>query len=389
MPTTGHLGPLLPVMTTLKAHGAEIFCTSTPDYRLKLEPVGVEPLPFPAGLAEMADTPASGLPEILRLLALATERAYPWSLELIDEVKPDVVIVDSLVPWGRLAAAERGVPAVTSSTTFVVTADLDPTFRAKVGLLKEVLGGLPHLARWARTRARIKRRFGVDPGDPVTMLAGRADKTFAYVSRELQPGGDDIGDDVTFVGAAVERVQPDHAFLDEIPDGPLIYISLGTRLNERPDFLRTCLKAFADHPGPVLLSIGKRTDPAELGELPANAIVRDWVPQLPVLARTTLFITHGGMNSTCESLVHGVPMVFYPQTADQPRNAERVEILGAGVVLHGRSPDVAAIRSAAKRALRPEVAARAAELGEGLLTGGGTEAAAGVVLDLARETVPV
>ncbi len=388
MPTSGHINPLLPVLSALSERGADVICTTPTAFADRVSGAGATPIPFPEGLAERAEQPASGLPEICRLLVKATEDAYPWALELIDDLKPDVVLVDSIVPWGRMAAAKRGVPAVTSCSTFIVHTGLDSTLRAKLGLARELLIGTPHLLAWARTRSRIRRRFGVDPGDPVTMLGGRADHTFAYVSRELQPGGDTIGDDVTFVGSAVRPASPEHPDLAEIPDGPLVYISLGTRLNDRPDFLRSCLQAFADHPGPVLLSIGMRTDPAELGELPPNAIVRRSVPQLAVLARTQLFVTHGGMNSACESLVHGVPMVVYPQTADQPRVAARIEELGAGVVLHGRQPSVETIREAARRARSPRMAERAASLGAGLVEGGGTIRAAELVLEHANVPRP-
>src|ERR1700712_18314 len=332
MPTSGHINPLLPVLGALTERGAEVLCTGLPAWHDRLSAQGVQSLPYPPGIAELAEHPASGLAEICSMLVEATEVAYPWARDLIDEHRPDVVLTDAIVPWGRLAAAERGVPAVTSCTTFVVHGGLDADLRAKPGLAREVISGAPYLVRWARARRRLRKRFGIDTGDPVTMLAGRADRTFAYVSRELQPGGDRIGPDVEFVGSAVRPAPADHPELADLPAGPLVYISLGTRLNDRPDFLRSCLAAFADHPGPVLLSIGHRTDPAELGELPANAIVRRSVPQLAVLARAELFVTHGGMNSACESLVHGVPMVVYPQTADQPRVAARLEQLGAGVV---------------------------------------------------------
>lgn len=387
MPTTGHLNPLLPVLGALTGRGADVRCTSTPAHEQRLVAHGVQPVPYLPGLAERAEQPASGLAEICRMLAEATEVAYPWALDLIGEHEPDVVLTDSIVPWGRLAAGTLGIPAVTSCTTFVVHGGLDADLRAKLGLAREVIGGAPQLARWAWTRRRIRRRFAVDSGDPITMLAGRGDRTFAYVSRELQPGGDEIGDDVEFVGSAVRPASPDHPELADLPEGPLVYISLGTRLNDRPDFLRSCLEAFADHPGPVLLSIGHRTDPAALGPfpLPANAVIRRSVPQLAVLARARLFVTHGGMNSACESLVHGVPMVVYPQTADQPRVAARLEQLGAGVVLRGRRPSADEIREAARRATSGRTRARAAALGRGLMAGGGTERAAEIVLEMARE----
>lgn len=53
-------------------------------------------------------------------------------------------------------------------------------------------------------------------------------------------------------------------------------------------------------------------------------------PQLSVLKMADVFVTHGGMNSVSEALVHGVPLVVIPFITDQPTNARRIEELGLG-----------------------------------------------------------
>ncbi len=259
--------------------------------------------------------------------------------------------------------------------------NLDNSLAGKVSLVREVVTGLPDLVRYARSRRSIQRRWNLDIGDPVTLLAGLADLTIAHTSRELQPGPEVFDDTVRYIGTAVRPASPEHPDLDDLPDGPLVYASLGTLYNERPDFFRNVLAALADHPGPVLLSIGNRLDPATLGALPPNATVRPSVPQLAVLARAGAFITHGGMNSTTEGLVHGVPMVFCPQTADQPLVARRIAALGAGSVLKGHCPSPEQIRAAVEDVRSSGAAARAAELGRSLLACGGASAAADVVLE--------
>jgi MGT family glycosyltransferase len=67
-----------------------------------------------------------------------------------------------------------------------------------------------------------------------------------------------------------------------------------------------------------------------LGDIPANCLVQQFVPQLEILQRASLFITHGGMNSVNEAHSYNVPLVIVPQTADQHLIAKRVEKLGAG-----------------------------------------------------------
>lgn len=89
-------------------------------------------------------------------------------------------------------------------------------------------------------------------------------------------------------------------------------VSLGTLHAGSDDFFRTCFRVLADLPVRVLLAVGSHTFPARLGRPPANPLVRASVPQLEVLRRTAVFVTHGGTNSTLEGLSHGVPLAVIP-----------------------------------------------------------------------------
>ncbi|WP_430191030.1 nucleotide disphospho-sugar-binding domain-containing protein [Peribacillus frigoritolerans] len=83
----------------------------------------------------------------------------------------------------------------------------------------------------------------------------------------------------------------------------------------------------------VVLNIGRKLTVEQLGNVPDNFIIRNYVPQLDVLRQTDVFISHCGMNSTSESLYFEVPLVMLPMTNDQPIVAQRVKELGAGVIL--------------------------------------------------------
>jgi MGT family glycosyltransferase len=80
----------------------------------------------------------------------------------------------------------------------------------------------------------------------------------------------------------------------------------------------------------LVLSVGKNIDPENLGSIPSNTIVVRSAPQIELLKRAALCITHAGLNTTLESLARGVPMVAIPIGYDQPGTAARIAHHGTG-----------------------------------------------------------
>jgi MGT family glycosyltransferase len=114
---------------------------------------------------------------------------------------------------------------------------------------------------------------------------------------------------------------------------PLVYASMGTILNGRVDVFRTIVAALARNPGvQLVLSVGDRINPADLGSVPKNAIIAKRTPQLEVLKQASVCITHSGLNTVLESLAQGVPQVAIPVTFDQPGVAARIAHHKTGVV---------------------------------------------------------
>jgi MGT family glycosyltransferase len=114
------------------------------------------------------------------------------------------------------------------------------------------------------------------------------------------------------------------------------------------------------------------------------------VPQLEVLSRASLFVTHGGMNSVNEALSAGVPMLVVPQGADQPLVAERVTTLGAGLSLRPEEVTVDSVRSRARRLLsEPSFRESAAALAVDQHEGGGFRRAADELERFALSPAPV
>jgi zeaxanthin glucosyltransferase len=118
---------------------------------------------------------------------------------------------------------------------------------------------------------------------------------------------------------------------EKLTGKPLIYASLGTLLNGLKKVYGTILEAVAEFPEmQVVLSVGKNLSPDDLGPIPSNTIVVRIAPQIELLKRATVCITHAGLNTTLEALAQGVPMVAIPIGFEQPGIAARIAYHGVG-----------------------------------------------------------
>lgn len=107
---------------------------------------------------------------------------------------------------------------------------------------------------------------------------------------------------------------------------PIIYISLGSIISNR-GFCKMCIRAFRDTEFTVILNTG-RVDLNSLGKIPKNIFPYSFVPQIEVLKKTDIFLSHCGMNSINEALCLAVPMIAMPFMNDQISNAKRLVELG-------------------------------------------------------------
>jgi zeaxanthin glucosyltransferase len=114
---------------------------------------------------------------------------------------------------------------------------------------------------------------------------------------------------------------------------PLIYASMGTLQNGLESVFRAIAEAATPHRNlQLVLSIGDYLDLDQIGPLPSNAVVVRHAPQLELLKRASVCITHAGLNTVLEALAHGVPQVAIPITVDQPGVAARIAEKQTGLV---------------------------------------------------------
>lgn len=390
IPAHGHVNPSLPLVSELARRGERVIYYNSEAFRVKVEGAGAEfrayNAPEEARVGQGADSP---LDVMARIMTVA-EAAILAVLDDVRAAQPDYVIYDSMCVWGKQIARILGLPAICSCSIFFVGSQNFSALPREGAIGRSVLGHPVEAARHLWTHfsvaRRLKRRYGVDSPGVFDFFGNPGDMTLVYTSRYFQIGGERLDDTFKFVGPSlVER--NDHAdfpfeFLD---GGPAIYISLGTIFNNRPHFFRACMDAFRVSRYRVVMSVGGKVDAAALGPIPGNFLVLPHAPQLEILRRAALFVTHGGMNSASESAWFGVPMVVAPQMGDQLVIARRVEQLGAGVVVDSRRITAQGLREAAERVLGAESFRRQSRaIGESFRQAGGYVRAADEVLEFKR-----
>jgi MGT family glycosyltransferase len=322
----------------------------------------------------------SNLLGVAAVIAGATERLLPFALAETRRERPDAVISDSMCPWGRLAANACCVPGIASLSTIAFDRAILREGASLPQLVRTIAGGAGDFVRFRAAAARIRRRHGLRLGGLFDLFVFRDRMTIVYTSRAFQPHAERFDESLRFVGPLLrEGDELDGGLARELGDRPLVYVSLGTLANERLDFYRACLDAFAGSARKVLLSVGAKVDPAALGSIPSNCVVRQFVPQLAVLQRAQLFVTHGGMNSVSEGLAHCVPLVIYPQSVEERTVGRRVEELGAGLLIGDRDATPAGIRAAASTALAGGCRDAARSIARSFEQAGGVAAAADAV----------
>ena len=355
LPAHGHVNPTLPLVRELTSRGHRVLYYDVEAFREKIEAAGAQFVPIDA---YMPPAPEDIDRRAGKHFASLIEMAADLTLSLNERVAQDVaehhpacVVGDSVCIWGKLLARRHGLPFICSTTTFAFNDQSARLMKRQPGEVLRMLLGMPRMAR----KLRQLREHGHDAPDVISLIGNDTKTpTIVYTSRLFQPMSETFGDSYAFVGPSVMQRYPRRPH-----DRPLVYISLGTVLNNAPDFYRSALQALSGMDCDAILSIGDAVDPAALGPVPGNVRIFPRVNQLEVLAGADVFLTHCGMNSVSESLLCGVPMVLFPQHGEENAVAIRCEQLGAGLRL--KRPSASCIRSALEAVLGDDRYRRAAQ----------------------------
>jgi hypothetical protein len=341
IPAHGHVNPTLPVVTELVQRGHHVVYYNSDTFEQAIKGTGAEFRSYPNSSTSEADLAkrVNNLVNVTVFMLEESIRLLPFLLDKIEREKPDLVVFDSIALWGMQATRLQNVPSAASISTFInegVPGIIK--WRDYLHIFRQAFTKLPTLQR---LRRQLVKTYGSDIFPDKSILPCKGNFNIVYTSREFQPDTPYIDESFHFVGPSIlatTRKETDFPWDLLDPERTKIYLSLGTLYNNNFEFYRTVFTAFSDHPAQFILSVGRVTDIHDLGLVPDNFIIQSIVPQLELLQKVDLFITHGGMNSVNEGLNYGVPLVVVPQQIEQALNGRQVARQGAGVVLADTPP---------------------------------------------------
>ena len=346
IPAYGHHNPTLPVAAELVTRGNAVRYYSFEEFREKVSATGAEFFPCDEFLPPLSREQETAVKNVsnteMSIVDLQTTgRMDGFLKEQVQEFRPDVIVSDSVCFWGKLTARKYGIPLVVSTTTFAFNKYSSQYMKSSFSEIWDLLRGN------GRVKKELKalEQYGYHEKSIMPLVqSDNYTDSIVYATKAYQPCSDTFSKHYAFVGPSV--------FSELTPNKqgkPLVYISLGTVINDRPDFYHKCIEALAEEPVDVLISCGKAVNQEQFRNLPENITVQPYVDQLEVLSRASVFLTHCGMNSVSESLYMATPMVLFPQTNEQRAVARRAGEMGAGI--HLKEDSAKAIRDAVRTIL--------------------------------------
>ena len=356
MPLSGHLNPMTTLARRLQSRGHGAVFLGVPD---------VEPFVRAAGLRFAAfggrEFPVGSVAKLwsevarrhgLDVVRYTCRELNPNLIRVGLEYLPatlqrtgvDAVIIDTISFFHELAPMSMGIPYVHIWNVL----HLDFSGRTPVGLLSwphdTTPEGLERNAEGLQEAGSLfapmiaaarpyAEKMGLeidfsDPGSTTSKLA-----VVTQTPREFDFPGAPWPPQFHYAGPFHDDAgrEPVSFPWEQLTGAPLIYASLGTLVNGLNQVYSAILRAVEKLPGTqVVLSVGKNLAVDELGPIPSNVIVVRSAPQIELLKRAALCITHAGLNTALESLGQGVPMVAIPIGYDQPGVAARIAHHGVG-----------------------------------------------------------
>jgi len=369
----GHLNPFLALAHELQRRGhratvfhmADLACSVHAE-QVDFVPIGGGDHPvgsLPQSLAELGGLSGfAALRFTVRAVAKTTEMICRDAPQAVHDAGVDMLLVDQTEPAGGSVAEHLGIPFVTFCNALALNREPDVPPPFSPWRYRE--------SAWARMRNRLgyalsdwilapvwgvlgdyRRRWKLpalkDSEESYSRLA-----QISQLPREFDFPRKFLPSCFHYVGPLRSPELHEVEFPWERLDGrPLIYASLGTLHNQKTNLYR-CFVGACEGLDVQLVIAGR--NPQSLGALPENVIAAAYAPQLELLEKASLTLTHGGLNTVLDSLSCGVPMVVIPITYEQPAIGVRVAHIGAGEILPLSHASPSGLRTEIRRVMAAE-----------------------------------
>ena len=326
----GHFGPLKPFARALAGAGHEVRVAAPASYAGAVAAAGFTHVPCADAPPELIGPVMDRLPTmafdeaddvVLRevFARIDAQAALPALIASVERWRPDLVLRESAELASLAAAVRAGVPHVH------VCIGMHEVVSRFAEAIVEPLDELGRLA--GLTAGRLGSALDSE------VIVSLVPEVLDRVRGQAGSGRDDFLRFHEPSPPATGQLLPEWGD----PQAPLVYVTFGSVTGSLPSFAGVfgeALDALADVEARILMTVGRKVDPAVLGPLPANARVEQWFPQGVVLEHAAVMLGHGGFGTTMGALRAGVPQVVVPLFSfDQVLNGDHVAAVGAGITV--------------------------------------------------------
>lgn len=401
-PFPGHLNPMAALGRELQRRGHRITFLQIPD---------LEPLVLSQGLnfwpiGQSAYRPGELAETFAQLGKLSGLEALRYSVNFCQQVTATIcqdapgaikaagieaLLVDQLEPGGETVAEFLGIPfiGVCCAQAIHRQADVPPFFTS----------WSYQNTWWARLRNQVGYHLLDRSSQPIQQVLNEYrlkwklpayHSLYASCSRlaqiSQQPAAFDfpcanLPKHFHYIGPLRNSSPQAVSFpFERLTGQPLIYASLGTVQNTKQEIFYCIAAACEQLDVQLVISHGGGMNAEAVQGLPGSPLVVEYAPQLELLAKARLTITHGGLNTVLDSLSHGVPLVAIPITYEQPGTGARIRWTGTGEVIPLTNLSIPKLRAAIQRVLTEDsYLNNALRLQQAIRQAGGVKRAADIV----------
>ncbi|MFB2920888.1 glycosyltransferase [Aerosakkonema funiforme] len=401
-PYPGHINPLSALGRELQIRGHRVTFLQISDLEFKIRSEGVDFYPIgqsiyrPGLLAETFQNLAK-LSEIealrysVNFCQMVTEIICQDAPKAIKATGIEAVLVDQLEPAGETIAQYLNLPFICISSGQAIhrTPDVPPFFTP----------WSYNNAWWARLRNQVAYYILDRSCQPIIKTINKyrdrwklppyrhiysTSAQLAHISQ--QPAAFDfpcpnLPKHVHYVGPFRNSSPQKVSFpFEQLTGQPLIYASLGSVQNTKADVFYTIAAACEKLDVQLVITHGGGMNAEAVEKLPGSPLVVEYAPQLEVLDKASLTITHGGMNTVLDSLSYGVPLVAIPITFEQPGTGARVKWTGVGEVIPVTQLSVTRLKDTIQRVMRDDFYLQnALSIKQAISQAGGVKQAADII----------